>query len=239
MSFDDCKKKSARTSKSRKHKIMKEKPIKESDIMYQDELVCILKPHIKKGIVVWSNYTQPPNTTSLCIEGLKTGKLLHEEGVEFGRVIHHPFIFFRAPYYSRYVDYSTLETEIMSSYGKSMIGIENKIFIRVDPSRTFVFSSEIRDIFKHKMWYGKIDSIIQNSKKTVSDYLDIIRKNRFIEKNVDTDHKIWYNLFSSEAVVFPKSVQTSDLFDEFPINRCSEILISIPHLTPNYFVLCT
>jgi hypothetical protein len=236
MSFDDCKKKSARTSKSRKHKIMKEKPIKESDIMYQDELVCILKPHIKKGIVVWSNYTQPPNTTSLCIEGLKTGKLLHEEGVEFGRVIHHPFIFFRAPYYSRQVYYSTLETEIMSSYG--MIG-ENKVFIRVDPTRTSVFSSEIRDLHKRPMWYGKIDTIIQNSKKTLSDYLDIIRKNCFIEKNVDTHHKICYNLFSSEAVVFPKSVRTREMFDDYPINRCSEILVSIPHLTPNYFVLCT
>ena len=224
---------------SRKHKIMKEKPIKESDIMYQDELVCILKPHIKKGIVVWSNYTQPPNTTTLCKEGLKTGKRLHEEGVEFGRVIIHPFIFFRAPYYSRQVDYSTLETEIMSSYGKSMIGVENKVFIRVDPTRTFVFSSEIRDIYTRPMWYGKVDTIIQNSKKTLSDYLYIIRKNRFIEKNVGTDHKICYNLFSSEAVVFPKSFRTREMFDDYLIHRNSEILVFIPHLTPNFFVLCT
>ena len=47
-------------------------PIEESDIMYQDDLVCILKPEVKKGIIVLTNYEQPPNTESLCILGLKT-----------------------------------------------------------------------------------------------------------------------------------------------------------------------
>ena len=118
-------------------------PIKENDIMYQDDLVCILRPDIKKGIIIWSRYIQPSDMDSLCILGLKTGEQLQSEGVNFNRNIYHPYIFFRAPYYSRSIDYSTIETEIISSYGEK-IEMESRVFIRVDPDKTFVFSSEIR-----------------------------------------------------------------------------------------------
>ena len=59
--------------------------IKDGDIMYKDDLVCILKPNVKKGIVIYTHYTQPNNMNSLCISGLKTGKQLKSEGVKFGR----------------------------------------------------------------------------------------------------------------------------------------------------------
>ena len=74
--------------------------ILDEDILYQDDLVCILKPNVKKGILVWTNFTQPQNTDSLCKLGLKTGARLHREKVDFGRDIYHPYIFFRAPYKS-------------------------------------------------------------------------------------------------------------------------------------------
>jgi hypothetical protein len=207
--------------------------------MYQDDLVCILKPEVKKGIIVWTNYVQPPNTESLCILGLKTGKQLHKEGIDFGRIIYHPYIFFKAPFYSREINYSTPETEIVSSFGEGQIEISQRVYIRVDPDKTFVFSSEIRDVGKHPEWYGIIDNIIQNSKKTLSDYLKIINNNLSIEENVDDDKNIWYNLFSGEAVLFSSKYSPSVLFDRDPINLRSEILVSIPHLTPDYFVLCT
>ena len=76
-------------------------PILEEDIMYQDDLVCILKPNVKKGILVWSRYKSPeikknlfdslkftrnkPVPVGICSTGLKTGKQLKEEGIEFGR----------------------------------------------------------------------------------------------------------------------------------------------------------
>lgn len=44
-----------KTKKTRKNKKMiggAGKPIEKSDIMYHDDLVCILKPNIKKGIIV-------------------------------------------------------------------------------------------------------------------------------------------------------------------------------------------
>jgi len=44
----------------------------QSDIKYQDDLVCILRPYVKKGIIVWTHYTQPLEMNSLCEFGLKT-----------------------------------------------------------------------------------------------------------------------------------------------------------------------
>jgi hypothetical protein len=53
-------------------------------------------------------------------------------------------------------------------------------------------------------------------------------------------NKVYYNLFTSKAMSFPKSVSISPLpFDNNPINKNSEILIATPHLTPEHFVKCT
>jgi hypothetical protein len=232
------------------------------DIMFQDDLVCILQPNIKKGIIIWSNYIQPPNIDSLSILGLKTGKKLNEEGIDFGRSKIHPYIFFRAPYLSADIDYSTIETEIISSYGHSRSEAArqpgrrcshiscagqdffefeqdntSKIFIRVDPDKTFVFSSEIRVNF-----YNEADTKIFDSKKKLSEYLRIIKTNLEIEnifskKQNKPRQKILYNLLSSKARSFPNTTNPGKLFSNAPINRNSEILVSIPHLTSDYFVL--
>ena len=211
-------------------------PIEQSDIMYEDDLVRILKPKVKKGIIIWTNFTQPKGMSSLCELGLKTGKQLKIEGINFGRSKIHPYIFFRAPYYSRDIDYTSVETEINSSYGEGQIGRNPRVFIRVDPDRTFVFSSEIRAV---SVWYDKEHTMINNSKKTLSKYLEIINNNREIIENVKPGEKIWYNLFTSKAVLFPIAADPKEPFDNAPIQRNSEILVSIPHLTPEYFVLCT
>ena len=203
--------------------------------MYQDDLVCILRPYIKKGIIIWSNYTQPPNMDNLLILGLKTGKKLKEEGVDFGRSKIHPYIFFRAPYLSADIDYSTIETEIISSFGQELLERvnESKVFIRVDPDKTFVFSSEIRVNF-----FNEADTKIFDSKKKLSEYLRIIKINLEIETLVSNKNKkILYNLKSSEARLFPNTTNPGKLFSNAPINRNSEILVSIPHLTSDYFVL--
>ena len=202
--------------------------------MYQDELVCILKPDDKKGIIIWTNYKQPPNMYSLCISGLKTGKQLSKEGVEFGRSVKHPYIFFRAPYYSRDIDYTSVKTEITSSYGTGQIEIEQRVYIRVDPDKTFVFSSEIRPRYNYNELY------LYYSKKTLTNYLEIIKNNIEIENACEpSKHQIFYNLFTSKATLFPVRARPQIPFDYNPINRNSEILVSIPHLTPDYFVLCT
>lgn len=208
-------------------------PIEESDIMYQDDLVCILKPEVKKGIIVWTHFTQPKGMDSLCELGLKTGKQLKKEGIEFGRDKIHPYMFFRAPYYSRDIDYTSVETEIESSYGEGQIGIEPRVFIRVDPDKTFVYSSEIR---VQGQWYDN-KYIIENSKKTLSEYLEIINNNNMNIKNEPGQQKM-YNLFTSKAELFPTNHFPGLPYNIYPIEKNSEILVSIPHLKPEYFVLC-
>ena len=168
--------------------------------MYQDDLVCILQPYCKKGIIIWSNYKQPPNMDSLLTLGLKTGKKLKEEGVDFGRSKIHPYIFFRAPYLSANIDYSTIETEIISSFDQEFLERDNetKVFIRVDPDKTFVFSSEIRVNF-----FNEADIKIFDSKKKLSEYLTIIKTNLEIETfESNKNNKILYNLLSSKAKIF-------------------------------------
>jgi len=200
-------------------------PIKEDDILYKDDLVYILKPEVPKGIIVFSEFTQPPEIDSLCTEGLKTGQELQKEGINFGRKIYHPYIFFRAPYYSRPIDYTSIETEINSSYGKQ-VDMSSKVFIRVDPDRTFVFSSEIRE--------QRPDSIteLNKSKKTLTRYLQIIKENESIK--IDFENEA-YHLYSSRKI---KTRKREYPIDTSPIEKNSEILVSIPYLTPNFFVLC-
>jgi len=213
-------------------------PIVESDIMYQDDLVCILKPEVKKGIIVWTHFTQPAKMDSLCKLGIKSGKQLQSEGINFGRSKIHPYIFFRAPYYSIDIDYTSVETEIISSYGKNEIGTEPRVFIRVDPNRTFVFSSEIRIINPND---------IKKSKKSMSNYLRIISENAKIYETLfpltKTRKQPAYNLFSSKLIPLScDGIHYTELkypLINLPIERNSEILVSIPHLTPDYFVLCT
>ena len=114
--------------------------------------------------------------------------------------------------------------------------IKNKhtVYIRVDPDNTFVFSSEIR-----VKYFDNSQQFLDLSKKSLSAYLKIINKNKTTIKNVQSEQQILYNLFSSEVKLFPKTWSLDDLiFNKYPIERNSEILVSIPHLTPDYFVLC-
>ena len=198
-------------------------PIVKSDIIYQDELVCILNPVVKKGIIIFSEFTQPPESDSLCNIGLKTGKQLQSECVRFGRSEYYPYIFFRAPFYSREIDYSTIDSEIYSSFGD--IGKNAKVFIRVDPDRTFVFSSEIR---VHTESISELDK----SKKTLTEYLRIIKHNETLQI------PYIYTVYNLHTSMKESRASKSYPYDENSIERNSEILVGIPHLDPCFFVTC-
>ena len=64
--------------------------------MYQDDLVCILRPDVKKGIIVWTGYKQPQNTDSFYF-GIK-----NKRTICFGREKIYPYIFFRTLLFNRY-----------------------------------------------------------------------------------------------------------------------------------------
>lgn len=181
----------------------------------------------KKGILVWTNTTIPNECPSPYKVGLKSGQQLKKEHIAFGRTIYHPFIFFRAPYFNNPIDYTSPKTELQSLYGPDL-DINGKIFIRVDPNLTRVFSSEIRASYLPDLhiprytnatfnWKpmtkeereNQIQRDVLKSSKSLTKYLSILSDNRreIIEKSMalqphETQNKKWfYNLYSSRPVL--------------------------------------
>jgi hypothetical protein len=185
-----------------KNPVLKEEnDILDSDIMYKDDNVSILYPNVKKGILIFTSYNNPEGK-DLCIEGLKSGAQLRNEGIIFGRKIYHPYIFFRAPFkYNNDFQYnkSTIDLDIINLGFKKDI---NQIFIRVDPDHTYVYPSEVRaEFFSNN---NEIQSNLQKYKITLSKYLI----------NLNTNRSKLYKHISYE------------------------ILVELPKLTPDFFVLC-
>jgi len=220
-------------------------PILPDDILIQDTDVCILKPGVKKGILIFTNYNQPAGTPPLCEAGLKTGAQLQTEGVNFGRTMIHNYIFFRAPYYSDPIDYTSIDTEIASSFGNEESTIPSRVWIRIDPEKSNVYSSEIRAPYYPKFRYGSsdylyaIESQVKNSKKSMTEYLRILDENEAALIDIEAGKKPLYNLFSSKVQMFPMHAFPPFPWNSEPINENSEVLVRIPHLTPKYFVKCS
>ena len=218
-------------------------PILPDDILFQDADVCILKPYVKKGRLIFTDYKQPAGMPSLCEAGLKTGLQLQTEGVNFGRTMIHNYIFFRAPYVSNPIDYTSIDTEIASSFGIGHSTLSSRAWIRVDPEKSMVFSSEIRAKFSPKVRYqspkylSAMESEVIKSMKPMTTYLRILGENE--TANIEPGKKPFYNLFSSKVSMFPIAYDLDYPFNSYNINRNSEVLVRVPHLTPNYFVKCS
>ncbi len=217
------------------------KTIVESDIKYQDDLVCILKPNVKKGILIFHRCNQDMIDLFSNIKsfGLKTGDKLKSENIDFGKSIYHPYIFFRAPYYPNKINYRTIDSEINSSFGKLN---ENELyfFIRVDPDKTFVFSSEIRVKYyiPHRMdsfeYTNLMEKELSKSKKTLSNYLSIIKENNKLED--EFEKMSVYNLYNYKKSLRYINYDVKYPYIDYDVSKNSEVLVKIPHLTPDYFV---
>jgi len=211
----------------------------DADVIYQDDDVCILRPEVKKGVLLFHHFA----SVNVCEEGLKTGQLLHSEGVDFERHVYHPYSFFRAPYYSNEIDYTSVETEIKSLYGD--IDMRNLAFIRVNPSQTFTYSSEIRaeKDFRDPYYHN----FLMNSRKSLTDYLRIIAENERIKRENPYSQHV-YNLYTSRidySVPYQNKLQINNLsrYVKFPKNlvpveRNSEVLVRLPHIPNDFFVVC-
>ncbi len=62
----------------------------------------------------------------------------------------------------------------------------------------------------------------------MTNYLEIIDENS--KATIESDKKQLYNLVSSRLQLFPNT------WNLYNINKQSEVLVRINHLTPNYFV---
>jgi hypothetical protein len=200
-----------------------EEHVTQEDILYQDYDVCILKPDVKKGVLIFSVVYDK----SIFESGLKTGKQLKEEGIDFGRSMIHNYSFFRAP------TQSFFEPHVNSSC--SFL----KVWLRVDPKQTFVYSSEIRAKFSPRFAFGtpeylnSLEQEVIKSRKSMIEYFRILEENSHIISNND---KPWYNLFTSRVQMFPNTFNPQYPWDCENININSEVLVRVNILTPNFFV---
>ena len=207
-------------------------------IKYEDTFVRILDPDKPRGVIVYTKFQQPADAPSLRETGLKTGAQMHKEGIEFGRIVYHDKIFFRAPFYANKIDYTSPKTEIKSLYGD--ISTDDKIFIRVDPEHTSVFSSEIRAHYYPTRWTGEsmytsieMENEVDKSRKSMVDYFDVIADNARTNETYDDT----YHLYSSQKCNWYGAREPRYPYIQCPaIHRSSEIYVKIPYLTVDYFV---
>ena len=211
--------------------------INSGDILFQDADVCILKPDVKKGILVFTAYTQPAGMSSLCEAGLKTGERLRNEGLSlFGSNLSgiHPYIFFRAPFKSTEIDYTSVDDEIKSIFGESAIDRPGRVWIRVDPEQTYVYSSEIRAI---KAGSPNIEEEVNKSRMKMTDFLHQLTYN---VQTASPGYKLVSNLYNYRIHIEPI---TLSMPIRYPLIEgmlvSAEVLVRVPHLTSNYFVKCT
>lgn len=222
------------------------------NVKYQDNDVCILDPSCGKGIIIWTNYRKhDKNVDDILKVGLKTGEQLQREGIDCGRSIYHPYSFFRAPYRKPVeVDKKTRIHEVVSYYDINIMKYgKHKIFIKVDPDRTYVYSSEIRSNMPYYLYHStRYNNELKKSRKTLTEYLDIIAENEEQIRNKEVGTVPVFNLYSSRIQSFHRvDSQYIEKFDDrsnyplnkYPINRTSEILVGLPILTPDYFVMYT
>ena len=215
--------------------------VTQDDILYQDSDVCILKPDVKKGVLIFSNITN----TNIYNDGLKTGKQLEKEGIDFGRSMIHDYSFFRAPKMPGPIIRDSVQSEITSLYDPNL-NLSSKVWIRIDPKRTFVYSSEIRAKFYPQFRFGtheyleNLEQEVSKSRKTMIEYFQNLQENsRILDKvnaNPDCIQKPCYNLFSSRVQMFHVNQQYPWDVENIDIN--SEILVRVNNLTPNFFVKC-
>ena len=214
--------------------------IKVEDISLKLPNITILKPNIKKGILIWTKFNekfpQIPKT------GLKSRFRLVQEGLIEDNGPKHKCIFFKAPYNKPLrIDYTSLKSEIECLYKYPGFKLDddfyqNKVFIRIDPRTTYTFSSEIRDVFTYPEFYGKPEEIFK-SRKTMIDYLDIIEKNEKIIKSCPQGSLPVFNLYTSQAHCFHIDYKCQVPYNPYKINVCSEVLADVEILDPEHFCL--
>ena len=129
----------------------------------------------------------------------------------------------------------SFENEVKSSFYYFVPDQDNTLFIRVDPARTNVFASEIRASANPEN--------IDMSKKTMVKYLDVIEKNqKKWDGPWDRDKMtpLWH-LYDGLMILTKKNLFfTTDnfwqSFVEWPTNMHSEVIVTIPHIPPEFFV---
>jgi hypothetical protein len=190
-----------------------------SNILFQDEDVCILKPDSQTGVIIFTI----SRSANICTEGLFSYNKLREVHPELGlgertrtNDDHNNYIFFRAPYNS---DTSTFESSFNGKPPQSMLyGNDAIATIRVDPTKTYVYYSEARDL-------GSYENI-KNTRMLLSKFLSKISNHPFYNES------FLENFFNNRV---SENVKKSGVGVPW---RMFEIVVKRPHIPPEWFVSC-
>jgi len=183
-----------------------------TDVLFEDEDVCVLRPDSPRGLVVFHKYLERFHD-QITREGLVLGS-----GLRTGtRSINHPFIFFRAPSRNSATGHNPRRPtllDISCNYEPCQIDLANPFLfcIRIDPARTAVYSSEARvNYWGTDLWRG--------SRVPMQTYWDIL------DSNKSSRTGSFYNVLTYERCQYPSEGTTIA-----PPERNAEILVrsSIP-----------
>ena len=179
-----------------------------SDIVFEDKDICILKPDSDRGIIIYHRFPKEL-TDTIAMQGLR----LHAANASGARSVDHTYIFFRAPGAACHEcgSHATLN-DINTNYPKKLQmpasdQTDAYFCIRIDPTKTFVYSSECRvNYYGTEMW--------KNSRLSLQDYLNVIMENLPIKSNK-------YHVFSYRKV---NPSCKGDMFTDCPPEFNAEIL---------------
>ena len=206
--------------------------MEESDILYEDNDVCILKPDSDRGIIIFT----AGKSENMCEEGLLSYNELRKRHPELGlkdrdHIVKDPnhdnLIFFRAPYHK---DTSSFESSYDGKSPEKFVSAGQKVLvtIRIDPEKTFVYSSETRAL-------GTYQNLL-NSRKPLLEYLDIIDSH---PKNIVYPNKLCGNIINYTKKIFPSNHTCMYPFKDYlPIERMAEVIVNIPYIPKEWFVGC-
>lgn len=196
-----------------------------SEILFQNNDICILRPDSKKGILVFT----ASNSPNICKEGLFSYRELRSRHPELGLrnrtssfkdldPDHDDLIYFRAPYSA---DITSFEPSFNGEPADSLLneyGSKGVAVIRVDPEKTNVYYSEARVLGRK----GNIEA----TKVPMTKYLERVSM-------VKATGSIWpvYSPFSRLSTEVQKSGYGVP-------HRMFEVVAKIPHIPVEWLVSC-
>jgi hypothetical protein len=203
-----------------------------SDVLFQDKDVCILKPDSNRGILIYHASTH----TNICAEGLFTYNEVRRRHPEL-RLRDRKFtpinknndvIKFRAPFKT---DLTSFET-MYGSEPRQLMGTDKPevlVIIRVDPDKTFVYSSEART-------HGD-DETLMKSRIPLRSYLK--RIDGKADLKVEYPKEMCGNVLTYETkLVHADETCHYPWIKYLPIERNAEVVVERPHIPTNWFVAC-
>jgi hypothetical protein len=200
-----------------------------TDILYQDEDICILHPDSRRGTLVY--YVS--GHTNICNEGLLTYNEVRRRHPELGFRPRTTVgdssnkIIFRAPFTA---DLRTFKTAFKAE-PKEILGNQRPeiiVIIRIDPAATFVYSSEART---HNDEKG-----LKASRIPFNEYIRRIAKHKNPESYLED---VCGNVYTYESKII-RGAETCiyPWIKYLPVQRNAEVVAKIPHIPPTWFVTC-